>query len=714
LGCLGAAVNKAALRRQLTAMQEMGANAVRTAHNPPAKELLELCDEMGILVNNEFIDMWEQPMTKYDYARFFPEWHEKDTAAWIRRDRNHPCVIMWSIGNEILDTHASERGLAVTKMLQAAVRKHDPLINAPTTIGSNYMQWENAQFCAKEVDLAGYNYGEHLYAEHHEKHPNRLIYGSETTSGVKSRGVYHFPLKSEFLTHENLQCSSLGNCKSGFQKLSTEEVIAVNRDTDYCAGMFIWTGSDYIGEPTPYSTKNSYYGPIDTAGIKKDAFWLYKAAWTDQPVLHILPYWDFNAGQEVDIVVYTNLKEVELFINDRSLGRKTTTNYIITWKTNYEKGKVTAIANQIKAERNSFGDSAEILLKPDKAAIKADGLDLFTVEISTADVNGVPVENARDRINITVEGARLVGFDNGDSTDYDQYKSTSRKLFSGKAVAYIAAPVTPGRIVVTAESAGLKPARIELTAEEAVVADGISALENIQEPSQFHEVPVRKIELLRDCGNRVTPQTGVITVAARILPENATYSDLNWSAVTNSGVKTNCAAVRPGGHSAALKALGDGEFRLRCTCNNGKKQAEVVSEYEFYSDGFGAALIEPYALVLACLGDGGFREVSDGGLYIYGENRTVSFTNVDFGLHGSDEFELSAIYWHTNQPFTFKLWRDSELLGEFTHQADFVWMTYQNNTFKLEKPLKGIQNITFELTQTEQDLHFGGFKFIPK
>ncbi|MDR2560027.1 MAG: glycoside hydrolase family 2, partial [Oscillospiraceae bacterium] len=239
LGCLGAAFNKAAAKRQLLTMKEMGANAVRSAHNPPAKEFMELCDELGILVNSEFTDVWEMPMNEFDYSRFFAEWYEKDAASWIRRDRNHACLIMWSIGNEIIDTHASPlRGLEITKLLQAAVRLHDPLCNAPTTIGSNYMEWEPAQKCAEIVDLAGYNYGEHLYEAHHKKHPHWLIYGSETTSGTKSRGIYHFPVCREFLTHENLQCSSLGNCKSGFQKLSAEEVLVINRDTDYCAGMF--------------------------------------------------------------------------------------------------------------------------------------------------------------------------------------------------------------------------------------------------------------------------------------------------------------------------------------------------------------------------------------------------------------------------------------------------------------------------------------------
>ncbi|MDR2558944.1 MAG: DUF4982 domain-containing protein, partial [Oscillospiraceae bacterium] len=421
----------------------------------------------------------------------------------------------------------------------------------------------------------------------------------------------------------------------------------------------------------PYSTKNAYFGAIDTAGIKKDAFWLYKAAWSSEPVLHIMPYWDFNAGQEIDVIVYTNLHEAELFLNNRSLGKKVAENYTLTWeKVPYEAGEITVVSGDVKAVRKSFGNSDRIILKPDRTSVTADGKDLLTVEISTIDINNNPVENARDRINLQVEGGKLLGFDNGDSTDYDQYKSTSRKLFSGRAVAYIAAPASPGNITVTA------------TIDK-------------------NDVPVRKIELIKD---------GEYNFRARIYPENATYSDLNWSVVTNSGIKTNCAAVEVCDDLAVLKITGDGEFRLRCTCNNGKPQAEVVSEYEFYASGFGAAVINPYEFVPACMGIASFQEVSDGGLLIRGEGDSVEFANIDFGA-GSDTFELSAIYWHTNEPFAFKLYAGNELLGEFTHQADFVWQTYQENTFNLAKKLTGIQNLRFVFRKTEKDLHIGGFKF---
>ncbi|WP_341869771.1 glycoside hydrolase family 2 TIM barrel-domain containing protein [Paenibacillus protaetiae] len=216
LGCLGAAVNKTALRRQIKLLQEMGVNAIRTAHNMPAVELMELADEMGVLIVSEAFDMWERQKTPYDYARFFPEWWEKDVASWVRRDRNHPSLLMWSIGNEIYDTHADERGQQLTVMLRDKVLEHDPRGNASVTIGSNYMPWENAQKCADLVAFAGYNYGENYYELHHQQHPDWIIYGSETCSTVQSRGIYHFPLSQSVLADDDEQCSSLGNSSTSW------------------------------------------------------------------------------------------------------------------------------------------------------------------------------------------------------------------------------------------------------------------------------------------------------------------------------------------------------------------------------------------------------------------------------------------------------------------------------------------------------------------
>lgn len=722
LGALGAAFNKEAARRQLLSMQEMGANAVRTSHNMPAVEFMELCDEMGILVDSEAFDMWERNKTEYDYARFFTEWFERDVASWVRRDRNHPSVIMWSVGNEIYDTHLSERGQQVAEMLHNAVRKHDPLKNAYTTIGSNYMPWENAQLCADKVDLAGYNYGEGCYEKHREAHPDWCIYGSETTSGVKSRGIYHFPLDTPFLTHDDLQCSSLGNCRGGMAAETAADVIIKDLETEFCAGMFIWTGSDYIGEPSPYSTKNAYFGCIDTAGFKKDIFYLYQSAWTDKPVIHLLPYWDFNEGQKIDLVVFSNLPQVEVFVNGKSLGRKTPEKYTAEWQTEYEKGEIIAVGydengNQYTDKRHSFGDSAKIVLTAEKQTLFANGTDLTAVEISVLDKDGYPVENARDRISVKVEGARLIGFDNGDSTDYDSYKSSARKLFSGKAVVFIAAGNTEGKAVIKACAPNLEAAEITLDVKPCEIRQGVSFNESIK-PEKSDEIPVRKINLKRLTGAVLTPENPVSEITAEIMPANASYSELEWSAVTNSGIVTNIAEVKAEGGSARLTAIGDGEFRLRCSCKNNKTAPEIISDFEFKAEGFGQPFKSPYEFIAGCFynqSKGVLSEVSDGGVLLLGEENLAGYTKLDFGKYGSDEFTLKIIHWHSNNPVPFKVWdgnpESGRLLGEFNYQADFIWQTYRNNTFKLSEKLVGEHDICFEFGEHSQRIYFGGFFF---
>ncbi len=719
-GALGAAFNKEMERRRLLSMKEMGVNSVRTSHNMPAVGFMELCDELGILVDSEAFDMWERPKTEYDYARYFDEWYQRDVASWVRRDRNHPSLILWSIGNEIYDTHVSDRGREVSKLLHNAVRKHDPRCNAFTTIGSNYIPWEGAQRCAEEVDVVGYNYAEGCYIEHHEKHPDWRIYGSETTAGVKSRGVYHFPLGTAFLTHDDLQCSSLGNCRAGASAVTAEQTIVTDLRHEICAGMYIWTGSDYIGEPTPYSTKNSYYGSVDTAGLKKDSFALYKAAWTNEPVLHLFPYWDFNEGQLIDVVAYTNQPSVELFVNGKSCGAKSPEHYTVSWQVPYERGEIKAVAGELTEVRKSFGDSRRIVLRAGKSELYADGRDMMAVEISTVDEHGNPVENARDRVSVSVEGARLVGFDNGDSTDYESYKSSERKLFGGKAVVLIAASDKSGSAVVTACAPGLKSAAITVTVLPAEVPEGAAFGESIPAAAHSGVIPVRKIALTRSGGRVITPETNGITLTAALLPKNASFCDVEWSVVTNSGIASSVARLEANGLNATLTALGDGEFRVRCSAKNGKPQCEVLSEYEFSAEGFGQAFINPYEFVCSCFytaAPAQMDEVSEGGIAITNEHNVLGFEKVDFGKYGSDCFRLRCIYWHTNAPFEFKVYagrpENGRLLGEFSHQADFIWQTYQDREFRLSERLCGEQDIYFEFGHLEQRLYFGGFEFSP-
>lgn len=756
LGALGAAVNRTALRRQLLSMKEMGANAVRTSHNMPAVELMELCDELGILVDSEAFDMWELSKTEYDYARFFKEWYQKDVASWVRRDRNRPSVIMWSVGNEIYDTHVSARGEEVTKALCAEVKKHDPWQNAYTTIGSNYIEWEGAQRCARHIELVGYNYGEALYQGHHERFPEWCIYGSETAARVQSRGIYHFPKSAAYITHDDLQCSSLENCRAGISERTAQTSIIADRDTPFCAGQFIWTGSDYIGEPSPYETKNAYFGQIDTAGFRKDSYYLYQAAWTDQPVLHILPYWDFNDGQLIDVMAYTNQPSVELFLNGESQGKKEIgAGYSADWQIPYQKGtlRVAAYDNNgvmtAEDETASFGETASLVLSPDKERLKADGEDLIFLTISAHSAEGVFVANAKNRVNVSVSGAgRLVGLDSGDSTDYDEYKGTSKRLFGGKLLAIIAGKQDEGEILVRVASPGLPDAELTLFAERAALPEGASDAfrENVPMGNpvcKTEDIPIRKIELTarRQIFDAAHVQTEVEAV---ILPLDAAY-EIEWAAVTQTGVETNiakavpveggcagapdegtCGAAQsagmPGSRRALVRVCGDGAFRLRCYSRNGKPDPDVISELEMEVTGLGSAVIDPYgALVKASLYNLSretLDEASEGGVKA-GENRQriVGFRNVFFGRAGSDRFRINVIHWHCNDPFSFSLWsgmpdeEGSEKLGDFTYQADFVWQTYISNSYRLEKKLKGMKDLCFVFEATPQRVYFGGFSF---
>lgn len=483
LGALGAAFHRTAMARKLGILKEMGVNALRGTHNMTAPAVVELADEMGILMISEAFDMWERSKTTYDYARFFKEWSERDVESWVMRDRNHPSIIMFSIGNEIYDTHVDAHGREITVRLRDLVKKYDYHRNAGITIGSNYMPWENAQRCADEVKLAGYNYGEKYYEEHHKAHPDWVIYGSETSSMVQSRGIYHFPLRASILTEDDEQCSSLGNSPTSWGAKSMERCACEDRDMDFSMGQFLWTGFDYIGEPTPYHTKNSYFGQVDTAGFPKDAYYVWQSAWTDYrktPMIHIFPYWDFNEGQNIDIRVCSNAPFVELFCNGKSCGRQQLTHekgsghhIIADYSLPYEKGVLYAVAYDeegnvtARETKASFGNSAEIVLRASGRAAVANGRDLFFVEIGTWDEKGNPVENAVDRVTVQVEGAgHLVGLDNGDSTDEDSYKGNSRRLFSGKLLAIIETGTIPGAVRIRVSGKGLKGAELVCEAVE--------------------------------------------------------------------------------------------------------------------------------------------------------------------------------------------------------------------------------------------------------
>ena len=723
LGALGAAFNRVALERRFRILKEMGANAIRTAHNPPAPDLMDLADQMGFFVVNEAFDMWERRKTKYDYSRFFPEWVERDVRSWIRRDRNHPSLLLWSIGNEIYDTHVDSRGQELTRMLRDLVREHDPKENAQVTIGSNYMPWENAQKCADILKIAGYNYAERLYHEHHQKYPDWVIFGSETSSVVQSRGVYKFPFEQGILTDDDEQCSALGNSTVSWGARSAEACITAERDAPFSLGQFLWTGFDYIGEPTPYQTKNSYFGQIDTATFPKDSFYVYQAAWTaykTKPIIHIFPYWDFNPGQIIDVRVCSNAPRIELQLNGETIGtydidHQHGTELLGWWKVPYAPGVLKAIAYDengeviATTERRTFGEARKIRLKPDKYRLKANGTDLIFVEIYVEDEDGNVVENAANRIEVTVTGAgRLVGLDNGDSTDFDQYKGTSRRLFNGRLMAIVAAKLDPGLIRMEVASKGLAAEKVEF---EAVPVDdwekaGVSAvMESKPVPcvtGGLAEIPVRKIELLCDGERVLTRENPVVSVEAAICPENATYQGLEWAIVNDLKIPVPIAKIKADGRRAEVEALGDGRFRVRCLSRNGTGKPRLISELEFTAAGLGALTVNPYQFVSAGLYDyaeGVIGSSSEQGITTGRAARAViGFKNLDFGPDGSDTMTIS-IFAMANEPHKLDIWtgmpgtEGSRLLADVVYHKRMKWNVYQPETYQLLRRLRGVQDL---------------------
>lgn len=768
-GCLGAAVNKSAVRRKLEGLKRMGVNAIRTAHNMPSVEFMELADEMGFLVDSEAFDMWGHTKTMYDYGRFFAESAKKDVASWIRRDRNHPSIIMWSVGNEIYDMHAGDEGMEELVMLLGEVKKHDPRKHAFTTFASNYMRWENTQKCAGLVDVVGYNYGEYLYEEHHAKNPDWVIYGSETSSMLASRGVYHFPIETSTLCDTDEQCSALGNCSAGWGAHSYTDNIIADRDAGFSLGQFIWAGVDYFGEPTPYHTRNSYFGQMDTAGFEKDSYYIYQAEWTsfkENSMIHVFPHWDFNPGQVVDVCVCSNAPVVELFVNGVSMGKKAIdhahgTELVPHWKVPYEKGYVEAVAydeagNELARQmRHSFSDADRLVIEADRRQMKNQYGELIFAEIGALDKDGYTVDNANNRVEIKVTGAgRLVGLDNGDSTDFDQVKASSRRLFGGKLLAVIA-PVegVTGNINVTAEAEGLRAASIDLCVtddknmcdEYLVQSDNCSVKNNMLDENdtlidkkdisvdkkahliektdrvigtadaKVSEIPIRKVELIAETLNLSADKSSV-KVRWKIYPENATYMDLKWSITDTTGIAIKSATVTQQGEGyVTVSAAGDGSFYLRCDAYNGRTAASVKSSLEFTADGIGPAYLDPYEPVSAglCLERPyGLSEGVEHGVRFLGKERTkISFGAMDFGVNGSEQIQMYLFkYYPGAVKFRIYLDDDSKSILDAEFDENAGWLEFKRAEYRLSKRIKGIHRISIE---SEDNFQLNRFSFIP-
>jgi beta-galactosidase len=502
LGPLGSALNRRALERQLETLKEMGVNAIRTSHNPPAPELLELADRMGFLVMDEAFDCWKRGKKKNDYHLLFDDWHEKDWRAQLRRDRNHPSVILWSTGNEIGEQRTPE-GQKVAEELVRIAHEEDSTRSATAACNTTEAGYNGFQ---KTVDVFGYNYKPTEYGKFRQSNPAIALFASETASTVSSRGEYFFPVVADKLQgRADFQVSSYDLYAPRWAWPPDVEFKGLD-EFPFTAGEFVWTGFDYLGEPTPYGadsttpltftdpaeqarmaqelksigkikvpSRSSYFGIVDLDGFKKDRFYIYQARWRpDFPIAHILPHWNWpdRAGQVTPVHVYTSGDEAELFLNGRSLGRKKKGQYEyrLRWDdVKYEPGELKVVAYKngkhwAEDVVKTTGPASKLMLKPDRAIIKADGQDLSFITVTVADKDGLLVPRSKNRIRFEISGpGEIVAVDNGDATDHESFQAKDRKAYNGLVLVIVRAKARqPGAIKLRAESGGLASAQISI------------------------------------------------------------------------------------------------------------------------------------------------------------------------------------------------------------------------------------------------------------
>jgi len=511
LGCLGAAFNEDALYRQLSMLKEMGVNAIRCSHNPPAPELLNMCDTMGLIVMDESFDMWRRRKTQNDYARFFDEWHERDLTDLVLRDRNHPSILMWSIGNEVLEqwssaeadtltleqanlilnaghdasTLAKDGELSVnsllTQHLAEIVKRYDD--TRPITAGCNEPDPNNHLFKSGAIDLIGFNYHRQWIKDVPKNFPGKPFIMTESVSALQTRGYYKMPSDSIFVapkqwdkpyTDPSFMCSSYDNMHAPWSS-THEQTWEIVKHTPYCSGQFIWTGWDYIGEPTPYGfpAHSSYFGIIDLAGFPKDVYYMYQSEWTDKDVLHLFPHWNWIPGQDIDMWCYYNhADEVELFVNGKSQGVRSKADdhqYHVMWRIQFEPGEVKVIARKngaVVREKTikTAGAPHHIRLVPDKTILTANGKSLSFVTVEVVDKDGNLCPNAENQIFFDLQGeAEIAGVDNGSQFSLERFKANNRKAFFGKCLVVLRSTKTAGTATLTAKAVDLQDATINLT-----------------------------------------------------------------------------------------------------------------------------------------------------------------------------------------------------------------------------------------------------------
>ena len=500
LGPLGGIANEAGIRRQIRILKDMGCNAIRTSHNMPAPELVKACDEMGMMLMAETFDEWVTPKVENGYNKHFVEWAEKDLVNLIRHFRNSPAVVMWCVGNEVPDQWPGEKGTKISLWLQNICHREDP--TRPVTMGMD--QPDNVVYnnIAAVFDVPGFNYRPHRYQESYSKLPQRMILGSETASTVSSRGVYKFPVERKAMAkYPDHQASSYDVEHCNWSNLPEDDFIQ-HEDLPYCMGEFVWTGFDYLGEPTPYysdwPSHSSLFGIIDLAGLPKDRYWLYRSHWNkDVETLHILPHWNWagREGEVTPVFVYTNYPSAELFINGKSQGRRTKDmsvtvhnsadslsmktfkrqqRYRLMWMdTVYEPGTVKVVAydadgNPVaEKEIHTAGKPYRIVLEADRSQIKADGKDLSFVTVKVVDRNGNLCPLADNTISFKVKGkGSYRAGANGNPASLESFQEPEMKVFYGMMTAIVSSSEEPGDIILEATSKGLRKAVLVISSSK--------------------------------------------------------------------------------------------------------------------------------------------------------------------------------------------------------------------------------------------------------
>ncbi|MUH35933.1 DUF4982 domain-containing protein [Zobellia amurskyensis] len=499
LGPLGGAVNYRATERQMQIMQSMGVNALRTSHNPPSPEMLQICDKLGIVVLDEAFDEWKIPKVINGYNKYFDEWHERDLRDMIKRDRNHPSVIMWSIGNEIIEQREKD-GWKVAKMLNDIC--HDEDHTRPTTAGFNNYGGAFKNKLAYQIDIVGLNYKPFDYAATVKDNPDMILYGSETSSQTSSRGTYALPITHDH-KKETLEVSSYDVTVGPPWAYPPDVEFDVQAENPTFLGEFMWTGFDYLGEPTPYGGRDnstdgywnadwpvhaSYFAPVDLCGFPKDRYYLYQSQWTTEPMVHVLPHWNWEGkeGEEIPVFAYTNCDEVELIVNGKSLGKKIkgvdttdipaefrgfekgmyTSKYRLSWNVPYQPGSLRVIGykdGKAVAEKiiNTAKKASKIRLTADRTEITADGKDLSFIEVDITDADGNLIPNADNQVQFTIEGAGiLAAVGNGNPASLESFQDTKIKAFNGKCLFVVKSTEAAGNITVSATSNGLESSKI--------------------------------------------------------------------------------------------------------------------------------------------------------------------------------------------------------------------------------------------------------------